>query len=354
MHDDRVQPVLRGYTKPLPLYPKRRIANYELVEPIGKGGMAEVWVARRVDVDPSRPRPSKFAAIKLMADAKLGDPSYARMFQSEARLAMLLTHGNIVQTFDFGEESARSYIVMEWVDGTTLAALRHLLGRETPEFRHRLAAYATGQLLYALGYAHALTSEDGTPLRIVHRDVSPHNILVSTQGDIKLSDFGIAHSSCDESSGHSLKGKIRYMAPEQLSGKSRQYKVDLYAAGAIFHELLTGKKFRGHILDPRILTGLIYGGDLPDLPGIPPELDAVRRALLEPNQAKRIASAEEAGAMLRAWDGYGEMKHEVGKLVAKITGLLNPRSGFYSGELHSQYVRRKVNEAQRAAEEPES
>src|SRR5690606_2090631 len=120
---------------------------------------------------------------------------------SEARLAMLLSHGNIVQTFDFGEEFGRSYIVMEWVDGITLSDLRPSLKRQMPEFRHRMAAYITGQLLYALGYAHSLQGDDGLPLQIVHRDVSPHNVLVSAQGDIKLGDFGVAHSACEESSG---------------------------------------------------------------------------------------------------------------------------------------------------------
>jgi serine/threonine protein kinase len=259
--------------------PGSSIGGYSLVHPIGRGGMAEVWLARRPGG-----RASRHVAVKLIADRFVGDDAYRRMFRSEAELSALLTHANIVQVFHEGEEHGRSYLVMEWVDGVDLAAIRTGLTPVEPGLRSRVTAYIIGQLLHALGYAHNVTAADGNPLCIVHRDVSPQNVLVSNQGEVKLTDFGVAHHVLEESSGVHVKGKLRYMAPEQLAGKTRAPTVDLYAVGAILHELLDGKLFRAHVHEQPEMLGEVMRGQIPPLSReVPAELDALRVGLLQPD-----------------------------------------------------------------------
>ena len=301
------------------------IGGYELVRRIGRGGMAEVWVARKA----LGRKGTKFVAIKLLADHYVGDERYTRMFRAEAELAAVLSHANIVQVFDEGEEFGRSYLIMEWVDGLNLLKLGAVLALiDDEQRRFRVAAYIIGQLLYALGYAHSITSFDGSPLGVVHRDVSPQNVLVSNHGEVKLTDFGVAYHVMEESSGIHVKGKVRYMSPEQLSGKTRHPTVDLYAVGALLHELLDGKKFRGDFEDGQDMFSAVLSGAIPPLTRpIPPELDELRMRLLAPDPADRVQSAEEAISMLRRYPGYGDARSELTKLCGSLTGIVRPRAG---------------------------
>ena len=237
------------------------IGGYELVRRLGKGGMAEVWVARKS----LGAGATKVVAIKLIADHYVGDERYARMFRTEAELAASLSHANIVQVFDEGEDDGRSYLVMEWVDGLNLLKLVAVLALlDDDERRCRVTAYIIGQLLHALHYAHSITSADGHPMGVVHRDVSPQNVLVSNHGEVKLTDFGVASSNIEESSGIHVKGKVRYMSPEQLGGKTRSPTVDLYAVGALLHELLDGRTFRGDYEDGQELFSVVLSGFVPE------------------------------------------------------------------------------------------
>ena len=307
------------------LQPGSVIGDYELVRSIGRGGMAEVWVARRR----SDRRASKYVAIKVIADQYVGDPRYQRMFHAEADLAGLLNHTNIVQVFDEGEDRGRSFLVMEWVDGANLlkvAAALYFV--ENEQWRHRVIAYIVGQLLYALNYAHSITLHDGNPLGIVHRDVSPQNVLISTQGEVKLTDFGVAHYVLEESSGVHVKGKVRYMSPEQISGNGRDPRLDLYAVGAILHELLDGRRFRHHVEDQREMYLEALGGKVPPMSRTaPPELDRLRRALLEPDAERRVQSADAALVMLSEYPGHGDARRELTELCSSVTGVLKPRVG---------------------------
>lgn len=300
--------------------------QYKLVHRLGRGGMAEVWVARRLD----GAKHNKFVAIKVTSDALAGDERYRRMFKAEADLASLMTHANIVQVFAEGDVDGRSFMVMEWIDGCNLIRLRDAFAREKDAtLRQRLGAYVAGQILHALSYAHALCGEDGTPLGIVHRDITPHNVIVSNQGDVKLLDFGIAHVSYEESSGTHIKGKLRYMAPEHALGKSREPGVDLYAAGAIMYELFTGKKFRGDTDDDHEIYTQALSGTLPPLTEpLPAELRTVMLGLLEPKVKRRVPSADVALQMLSAWPGYGELKQQLGRYVCSLTGGGLPRTGY--------------------------
>ncbi len=301
------------------------IGGYELVRRIGKGGMAEVWVAQRA----MGRKGSKSVAIKLIVDHYVGDERYTRMFQAEAELASSLSHANIVQVFDHGEEHGRNYLVMEWVDGLNLLKLGGVLRLlDDDDRRFRVTAYIIGQLLYALGYAHSITSIDGSPLGVVHRDVSPQNVLVSNHGEVKLTDFGVAGSAMEESSGLHVKGKVRYMAPEQMAGKTRSPTIDLYAIGALLHELLDGRKFREQYEGGRELFDAVLAGTVPPLSRpVPPELDELRLRLLAADPAERIQSADDAVNWLKRYPRYGDARGELTKLCGSLTGVVRPRVG---------------------------
>ncbi|MEM9453734.1 MAG: protein kinase [Myxococcota bacterium] len=313
-----------------PYIPKRAeagvvIGGYELIRRIGRGGMAEVWVARRA----LGAKGSKFVAIKLIADHYVGDERYTRMFRAEAELAAVLSHANIVQVFDEGEDDGRSYLIMEWVDGLNLLKLGAVLALlDDDDRRFRVTSYIMGQLLYALSYAHSITSFDGSPMGVVHRDVSPQNVLISNHGEVKLTDFGVAYHAMEESSGIHVKGKVRYMSPEQLSGKTRSPTVDLYAVGALLHELLDGKKFRGEYEDGQEMFTAVLSGVIPPLTRpAPPELDELRLQLLQPDPADRVQSAEDAIEWLKRFPGHGDARTDLTKLCGSLTGVVRPRAG---------------------------
>ncbi|HET6582892.1 MAG TPA: protein kinase [Nannocystaceae bacterium] len=191
-----------------------------------------------------------------------------------------------------------------------------------------MIAYIIGQVLHGLSYAHKITSHRGQSLGIVHRDVSPQNIIVSVSGDVKVTDFGIAHRMIEETSGIHVKGKLRYMAPEHLGGQSHSPTVDLFAVGAILHELLDGRKFRHDADDQVQLYHQVMTGKLPVVQGeVPRELDELRVALLQADAKKRPQTADAALLMLKRWPGYSEMKVELGMICGMMTGIVRPRTG---------------------------
>ncbi|MCH9682686.1 MAG: protein kinase, partial [Deltaproteobacteria bacterium] len=311
--------------RPQPAEAGLTLGGYELVRRIGRGGMAEVWVARRA----VGRKGTKYVALKLLADHYVGDERYSRMFRSEAELAAILSHANIVQVFDEGEDNGRSYLIMEWVDGLNLLKLGAVLALLDDEHRRfRVTSYIIGQLLYALKYAHSITSFDGNPLGVVHRDVSPQNVLVSNHGEVKLTDFGVAYYAMEESSGIHVKGKVRYMSPEQLGGKTRLPTVDLFAVGALLHELLDGKKFRNDYEDGQEMFTAVLAGTVPPLTrDVPAELDELRLRLLQPDPGQRIQSAEEALDWLKQYPGHGDAREDLTQLCSSLTGVVRPRAG---------------------------
>ncbi len=303
----------------------RRLGEYELLRKIGSGGMAEVWMGRRAAMAGA----SKAVAIKLLAREVVDDPTYRDMFLEEARLSMLLTNSNVVQVFDCGEIGGECFMVMEWVDGLNLAELTQKMQQGGEGLSVAVAAHVIGEVLRALAYAHGL-HHDGVQTTIVHRDVSPHNVLVSISGEVKLADFGVARLAREETSGLHVKGKLRYMAPEQLRGRSRDPTVDLYAVGAILHELLEGKRFRSTRDEADLYAQVLSGEVAPLTVSVPPELEQLRSRLLEVDPKARIQTADEALELLCAWPGYRNGSVELGKLTRRWIGVGAPRSGIVS------------------------
>lgn len=302
-----------------------RVGEYELIRPIGSGGMAEVWMGRRTSVGGA----TKSVAVKFIASGKGDSERHREMFVSEARLSMMLSHSNVIQVFDVGDDAGRLYMVMEWVDGMNLSQLLHLhrTAEVLPTFS--LVGFVIGEVLRGLAYAHNLFHE-GRQITVVHRDISPQNVLVSVSGEVKLLDFGVARLAQEETSGIHIKGKLRYMAPEHLGGNSKAPTVDLYGAGAILHELLSGEKFRAGA-DEVSLYNQILGGQTPPLTraDVPAQLEQLRDRLLDPDEHRRVQTAEEALELLEQWPGYRSAAGELSRTVRSYMGVEAPRSGIH-------------------------
>ncbi len=299
----------------------QQLGTYSLVRRLAAGGMAEVWIARRSAMGGA----SKTVAIKLLAAHLAENPVYRRMFVDEARLSMMLTHSNLVQVFDVGEHAGRSYLVMEWVDGLDLARLGSALRDAGEVLPIHVIAHVIGEVLRGLAYVHELGATNTT---IVHRDISPHNVLVSVSGEVKISDFGVARLASEETSGLHVRGKLRYMPPEQVRGDSKEATIDLFAVGALLQELLDGVRFRAG-LERDALFGMVLTGEVPPLrrADVPAELLELRDRLLAPDRHLRIQSAREALALLRRWPGYRNTSDELAELARRFVGVAAPRSG---------------------------
>ena len=270
---------------------------------------------------------SKAVAIKLLASHLADKPVYRRMFVDEARLTMMLTHSNIVQVFDVGEHGGRSYLVMEWIDGMDLSRLAGAMRDASKPLDLHVVAHVIGEVLRGLAYAHNLTGGDVTDA-VVHRDISPHNVLISVSGEVKISDFGVARLASEETSGLHVRGKLRYMPPEQVRGESKHATIDLFAVGAMLQELLDGLRFRAGI-DRDALFGMVINGEVPPLRrrDVPPELRALRDGLLTADRHVRIQTASQALARLRRWPGYRNSADELAQLVRDRAGIAGPRTG---------------------------
>jgi len=220
--------------------PLEEFGNYYLLEKIAVGGMAELFKARQRGVHNFE----KIVAIKRILPHLSDNDEFVRMFIDEAKLAAQLTHPNIVQIFDLGKASGFYYIAMEYVDGKDLRSML----RKVREYRHPLpesiAAYVTMKVAMALDYAHRKRGMNDKELKLVHRDVSPQNVLIGSEGAVKLVDFGIAKAATKstQTMAGALKGKLLYMSPEQALGQSLDNRSDIYSLGLVLFELLTGER----------------------------------------------------------------------------------------------------------------
>lgn len=296
----------------------RRLGRHELLFIVGRGGMAEVWAARQ-----SGPHGfSRLVAVKLITPDRPLDARFREMFLAEARIAARIRHVNVLEVIDLGEEMALVYQVMPLVEGDSLAGLlrRASKGRGVPP---AIAARIVSDALLGLHAAHELTDDDGRPLGLVHRDVSPQNILVGIDGIAKISDFGVAKAvlASDESTG-GLVGKFSYFAPEQVNRASIDRRTDVFAAGIVLWEALAGRRlFRG---DDDIQTLFnVTTMPIPDVrdfaPTIPgPVANVIARAL-ERSPAQRFPTAQAmAEALTRASEAGQASNTEVGEWVRKL------------------------------------
>jgi tRNA A-37 threonylcarbamoyl transferase component Bud32 len=298
------------------------VGKYQIVLPLGQGGTADVYLA--VADGPSGF--TKLVVVKVLRKSLASDADFRLMFLSEARLAARLHHPNIVQTNEVIEVDGAPVLVMEYLDGQPLSQVivRGKQGGLTLAMQLRVLADA----LAGLHAAHELADFDGTPLGVVHRDVSPHNLFVTVQGEAKVLDFGIAklERSLVETEVGTVKGKLRYMAPEQIAGDKLDRRADVYAAGVILWEALTGERMWKASSEPEI-RARVLAADLPEVvrPEVPPTLARICRRALSRLPADRHATAraladelEGAMAELRLEASHREIGETVARLFADV------------------------------------
>ncbi len=229
--------------EPVPPPPAKEgtpFGNYLLMERIAIGGMAELFKARQNGLEGFR----RILAIKRILPHLAANQDFVTMFIDEAKLAAQLSHPNIGHIYDLGKLEDSYFIAMEYVDGKDLRAILKAIDQKEARMPFRVAAYVTQKLCSALSYAHSAKDMDGKRMDLVHRDVSPQNIIISTTGEVKLVDFGIAKaaSKASHTQTGALKGKLLYMSPEQAWGKTIDLRADIFALGVVMWEMLTGRK----------------------------------------------------------------------------------------------------------------
>ena len=284
-----------------PHYPRviRALGRFEVLGRLAVGGTAEIVLARDQE-DPSRE-----VVLKRLLPNLLSDTELVQMFLDEARIGMRLSHPNICAFYDVGQVSDQHVIAMEYVRGVTLEQLirrAHVDGGLPPA----LAVWIVAQVAGALHYVHTARDEGGRPLRIVHRDVSPKNVMVSFDGAVKLVDFGLARSRLNTAitAPGMAKGKFSYMAPEQYQGLPFDARADVFALGVCLYELLTAQRLYRYSSPVDTMKAVVHG-PIPSIrkrdPSQSESLDALLRTALAKTPAERYDTAGDFQAVLEAW-----------------------------------------------------
>ncbi len=295
------------------------IGRYELLARLGRGGMADVFLA----LSRGAAGVHKLVVVKRLRPGVAEDRAMVEMFLDEARLATRLNHPNIVHTYEVGEADGGYFIAMEYLQGQPLSQLLRndkARARLTPAMWCHIMA----QALAGLQHAHELKDYDGAPLDIVHRDVSPHNVFITYDGDVKLVDFGIAKATVNtsETATGILKGKVNYMSPEQIRGQVDR-RADVFAAGLTLAEALTGKPvFKGEAV---VVLNKILNEPIPKLseawPEAPAELEAILAKATDSRAALRYETADDFRSALVEYSkaaGTTVRDAEVGRAITEV------------------------------------
>jgi serine/threonine protein kinase len=292
----------QGGVTPSSLGRGTRLGRYELLAPIGVGGMAKVWAARQSGYGGF----AKVVAIKTILPHLSRESDFERLFVDEARVASLVRHPNVCEIFELSEEGQVLFLVMEWVDGDSLIKLLKP-GTEVIPFDPRIAARIGAETCAGIHAAHIQHDHEGKPLNIVHRDVSPHNILRSAEGVVKVTDFGVAKAAGqthDQTVAGQLKGKLEYMSPEQITGVAVDARTDVFGMGGVIYEATTGHQPFEANADLEVMTKIVEGRMTPPstyVKGYPRELEAILYRAMAKEQSDRFASADEMRIALETW-----------------------------------------------------
>jgi serine/threonine protein kinase/tetratricopeptide (TPR) repeat protein len=269
------------------------LADFEIVRRLGSGGMAEVFLAKKRGAEQT----FKLQVVKRILPAHGASPRFRAMFAVEAQLATRLNHPNIVQVYDFQDYAEGGLLLsMEYVEGPDLRKVHRAARARNTRLSPYVAAYIVSEVAKGLHYAHERTDEGGHPLNIVHRDVSPQNILLSYDGSVKVADFGIATATLFRQEAGVLKGKAAYMSPEQARGDDVDRRSDIYSLGIVFHELLTGRWLHDAADDKDVLEAVRTGAVEPPslfVRGVPPELESIVMRALQVERDNRFPTARD-------------------------------------------------------------
>jgi len=299
------------------------LGGYQLLARLGRGGMASVWVARAR----SEAGGQRLLAVKAMLPELANDSDFRAMFLEEGQIVRSIEHPNVVRVYGVGEDQGILYLAMEWVEGDSLRTLIRDAKKGAaipPELAVRILADTAG----GLHAAHELRGWDGELRNIVHCDISPHNILVGTDGMPKLVDFGVANATIhsDFGNGERFKGKLGYMSPEQVRAEPLDRRSDVFALGIVLYELTTGERlFQGETAAHTL--NLVRSGEIPEFernhPGYPPKLAAIVRRALARDKRQRFQTAlelQEALERYLASEQISVSRAAVGNLVQRVIG----------------------------------
>ncbi|MCP3163763.1 protein kinase domain-containing protein [Myxococcus qinghaiensis] len=298
-----------------------QVGKYQLVRKLASGGMAEVFLAKAAGPMGFE----KTLVLKRILPHLAEDPAFVEMFLGEARLAAQLEHPNIVQIFDFGEADGSYFLAMEFIDGPTLRRLVKRAAEQSlpPMMCAKLVSLAAEGLAFAHDFSDAAT---GVPLGLIHRDVSPDNILVSRQGAVKVVDFGVAKVA---GQGHRtqtgmVKGKVAYMPPEQLRALSVDKRVDVYALGVVLYELLTGKRPFDATTEASTMQAILFEPFVPVVerrPDVPVALQKILELALAKERDRRYPDCRALQADLERFlltSGESVGAYQLSQFVAKL------------------------------------
>ncbi len=293
------------------------------------GGMAELFLA-------SDTRTQKMVVLKRILPAFAEDAEFVRMFLDEARIAASLRHPNVAEVFELGHLQDSTFIALEWIDGIDL---RRVLSKERDQSRvvpQGIAAWLVARLCEGLQHAHEAKDVSGMPLGIIHRDVSPQNVMVSFRGEVKLVDFGIAKATAwvGRSKPGVVRGKLLYLAPEQLGSRAVDHRVDLFALGTLLYELTTGVNPFSRPSTEAVISAL--RADVTQSPTVmrsefSPRLADIVMKCLEKDPAVRFQSAEE---ILRELEGFmadeaPTQRSDIVRYISRLFGDAHERTSIY-------------------------
>ncbi len=269
----------------------RKFGNHELVASLASGGMSSVWLTRSPGAD-------GIVVLKRLLRTHLGDPDIVAMFQNEAELGELLRHPNLIRTYEHGVAEGEPYIVMERLEGEDMRTIRRVVRRAREKIPLEVSLEVLIRACHGLHAAHEAKGRRGEPLRVVHRDVSPHNIIVTFEGDVKVLDFGVAKSENQrvETRDGVLKGKIPYMAPEQIRAEKIDRRTDIYALGVVLYELTAGERpyFMPAPSEFALMMAIVRGDiRFPSavVPDYPADLESIVMRALSGNPERRHPTA---------------------------------------------------------------
>ncbi|MCC7381786.1 MAG: serine/threonine protein kinase [Deltaproteobacteria bacterium] len=288
--------------------PPRQVGKYEILERLGSGGMAEVFRARTTDARGHE----RLVAIKRLSEELSRDPSLVEMFLDEARLAAQLAHPSIVGLEEFGSDGdGRAFMVLEYVEGHDLRWCLAVAAQARFWLPVEFSLSVVREICHALAYAHEARDRDGRPLQLVHRDVSHSNVFLSTHGEVKLADFGIARARGRQSRTRTgmVKGKLGYLSPEQVRAEPLDRRTDIFAATVVLWELLTQRRMFSGPTEFKTMVAVCIDPRFPPShhrPGLPPELDrVVLRGVAIEKEDRYETAAELAEAIDRVAERYG-------------------------------------------------
>jgi hypothetical protein len=299
------------------------IGPYHLISKVAQGGMAELYLADCLREDGFRRR----VAVKRILPHFTSNEDFVQMFIREARLAALLQHPNIVQVFDYGKVEDISFIAMEYIDGKNLG---QVIAETKTGLPIEPAVFVFSEICKGLEYSHTrVDDQTGEPLNLVHRDISPQNILVSYQGEVKISDFGISKAKTEPNLTQTgkLKGKLMYLAPEQLTGENVDHRLDLYALGLVFYQTLTGSfayQFDSEVEAIKNIPTITIEPLKSRKAGVPEQLDRIVMRCLEKNVTSRYQSAAAILADLTAFRREQQITFDSADLAALLKDKFKP------------------------------